>query len=266
MTEAGLNNYLRNIASELFIKKGSDERIQIDNSVDTLIKKLLAYFKDEVEEVVLFGSYTRDTILPRKYDPHSDIDILVKFSNEYDRLNPESYRNQLKKFAQLNYPYTAVIKDHPSIVIELDHIKFDMVPAIFHEGIFYDSIEIPDSGGKWMETEPEKFNEELTACNTKYNSIVKPIVRLIKYWNASHGYPFYSYELEEQITDMNFSDDNIESGFLYAIDKLSSYELPEYQAKKVDVLKRQSDQVNEYLDKHDIENAKKCLHRILHEF
>lgn len=38
MTEAVINNYIRNIASDLFIKKGSDQRVQIDSSVDTLIK------------------------------------------------------------------------------------------------------------------------------------------------------------------------------------------------------------------------------------
>ena len=36
-------------------------------------------------------------------------------------------RNQLKKFAQINYPSSIVVKDHPSIVLELNHIKFDLV-------------------------------------------------------------------------------------------------------------------------------------------
>jgi predicted nucleotidyltransferase len=264
--EVGLNNYIKNIASQLYIKKGSKEQIEIDKSVDIIIKQLLEYYDDEVDEVILFGSYTRDTILPIKYDQNRDIDILVKFSNEYDILNPESYKNQLKKFAQLNYPVNSVSKNHPSIMIELDHIKFDLVPAIFEQRYGYEIIEIPDRDGGWMTTDPEKFNKELIKANTKYNSIVKPIVRLLKYWNASYGYPFYSFELEEQIIDINFSDDNIESGFLGTIDILSSEVLPIYQSKKVDVLKRQGEKVGKYLEKENLQEAKKFLHQILPNF
>lgn len=89
------------------------------------------------------------------------------------------------------------------------------------------SIEIPDKNGDWMETEPEKFNKKLTDANTKYNFIVKPIIRLLKYWNASHEYPCYSFELETDIANMNFNDDNYESGFLYAIENLSTSDLPD---------------------------------------
>lgn len=225
------------------------------------------YFEDEIDETILFGSYTRDTILPRRFDPSSDIDLLIQFNTEdYDKLKPESYRNQLRRFAEDNYPYSIVVKDHPSIVLELNHIKFDLVPAIFDEGFIYDSIEIPDKNGGWMETEPEKFNEELTNANTKYNFIVKPIIRLLKYWNASHGYSYYSYELETDIANMNFNDDNYESGFLYAIGELSTSELPYWAINKVDVLRTNAEWVSHYIDRGEIQKAKKSLERILPGF
>ena len=102
-----------------------------------------------------------------RFDTNSDIDILIQFNtDDYDKLKPQSYRNQLKKFAEVNYPNSLVVKDHPSIVIELNHIKFDLVPSIYDEGFFYDSIEIPNKNGGWMETEPDAFNKKLTAANT----------------------------------------------------------------------------------------------------
>ncbi|MFN8436004.1 MAG: nucleotidyltransferase domain-containing protein [Cytophagales bacterium] len=264
--ELGINNHLRKIASELFIKFGSSERKMIDNSVQSIVSNLESYFEDEIEDVIVFGSYTRDTILPRDYDSNSDIDILVQFSSEYDRLKPESYRNQLKKFAEKFYKTGSVIKDHPSIVIELNHINFDLVPAIFDEGIFYDSIEIPGKESDWIETDPAKFNEELTNANTKYASIVKPIVRLLKYWNASQGYPYSSYELETMIADMNFSNDNYQSGFLYAIKELSTWDLSNYASKKVDTLKSNAKWIKEYLDREDLDKAKEVVSRILPGF
>jgi len=212
--DIGLNNHLKRISAELFIKYDAEERRKIDKSINHVFNKLEEYFTDQIDEVLVFGSYSRDTILPRKFDSNSDIDILIQFNTEnYNKLKPESYRSQLKKFASIHYPNSSVIKDHPSILVELNHIKFDFVPAIFDDGIFYDSIEIPDKDGSWMETEPETFNKKLTKANTNYNSIVKPIVRLSKYWNATHGYPYYSFELETAIADMDFSDDNYETGF-----------------------------------------------------
>ena len=265
--DIGLNNHLKRISTELFIKYSSVERQKIDRSVDNIIGKLDEYFDDEIDEPILFGSYTRDTILPRRFDPNSDIDILIQFNTkDYDKLKPESYRNQLKRFAEENYPSSIVVKDHPSIVLELNHIKFDLVPSIFDEGFFYDSIEIPAKNGGWMETEPDKFNDELTKANTRYNSIVKPIIRLIKYWNASHDYPYFSFELETAIADMDFNNNNFETGFLYAIKKLSTHNLPDWAAKKVEVLKSDAKWVKEYLELGEILKAKKSLERILPDF
>jgi len=265
--ETGLNNHLKRISSELFIKYESVERVKIDRSIANINNRLAEYFDDQIDQSIVFGSYTRDTILPRQFNTNSDIDILIQFNTkEYDRLKPESYRNQLKKFAESNYAYSGIIKDHPSIVIELQHIKFDLVPSIFDIGIIYDSIEIPDKDGGWMETEPEQFNKDLTRANTNYNSIVKPIIRLLKYWNAAHGYPYYSYELETEIAEMDFSNDNYESGFLYAIKKLSNSNLPIWARNKLDVLKTNGNWVSEYLEIGKIEKAKKSMQKILPGF
>lgn len=265
--DVGLNNHLKRISSELFIKYNSDERRKIEKSITNINNKLAEYFDDQIDQSIVFGSYSRDTILPRQFDTNSDIDILIQFNtNDYDKLRPESYRNQLKRFAEIHYPNSLAIKDHPSIVIQLQHIKFDLVPSIFDEGFIYDSIEIPDKNGGWMETEPDEFNKNLTKANTDYNSIVKPIIRLLKYWNASHGYPFFSFELETEIADMNFNNDNYESGFFYAIRKLSSSDLPSWARDKFEVAQTNGKWVSEYIERGEIQKAKKALDRILPGF
>jgi predicted nucleotidyltransferase len=265
--DIGLNNHLRRISSELFIKYDAEERRKINVSIDNITTRFEESFDDEISEIILFGSYTRDTILPRRFDAHSDIDILIQFNTEdYDKLTPNSYRNQLKKFAEQNYPHSIVAKDHPSIVLELNHIKFDLVPSIFDNGFFYDSVEIPNKKGGWMETEPERFKKKLTEANTRYNSVVKPIIRLLKYWNASHEYPYFSFELEIAVSEMNFNNDNYETGFLHAIKKLQSSELPEWAVRKVDMLKTTAKRINECLENEKIQKAKDQLDRILPGF
>ncbi len=262
--ESGINNYLKKIASELFIKYDSDERRKIDRSVDHIFNKLEEYFDDQIDEVFVFGSYSRDTILPGRYDTNSDIDILIQFNTkDYDKLKPESYRNQLKKFAEVNYASSTVIKDHPSIVLELNHIKFDLVPAYFDDGFFYDSIEIPDKNNGWMETEPGKFSKKVTDSNKRYDSKVKPIIRLLKYWNASHGYPYYSYELEKTIVELDFGGDNYQTGFLRAIMNLPDSFLPGAASRKVDSLKENAKIIKRYLKNGDMEKTNGVLKRIL---
>jgi predicted nucleotidyltransferase len=261
--EKNLNNYLKEISSNLSIKKGSEESKRNDESLDVLIKQLLEYFGNDVEEVVPFGSYSRGTKLSKKFDKQSDIDILVKFDNKKDDPNPQFYINKLKKFAQLKYPVTSVTKDDSCVVIELHHTKFDLVPSIY--GDSYDDIFIPDEDNDWIESDPEKFEKKLTKADKKYNFIVKPIITLIKYWNFSHGSPFRSFDIEDQILDLDFSDDDLEEGFLSAIYLLSSHELSGIRSKKVDILQKYGKQVEEYLEDSDISNAKKELHKILPE-
>ncbi len=261
--DVGINNYLKRIASELLIKGNSIPGINIARSIEVLQKNLIEHFPGELSYVKVFGSYARGTMLPREFDQNSDIDILIGFNTTSSKLRPESYRERLKKFAFKHYPNAKVTKDHPSIVIELNHVNFDLVPSIFDKGIIWDSIEIPDKDGGWMETDPEKFSKKLTDANTSYNSVVKPIVRLLKAWNAHQGYPYYSYDLESAIVDMSFSSDTYSSGFFYAIAELPTYSLPNVSSKKVDVLRNHVTWIKEYLSRNELSKAKEVVRRII---
>jgi hypothetical protein len=68
--------------------------------------------------------------------------------------------------------------------------------------------------------------------------------------------PYFSFELETAIANMDFNDDNFESGFLYTIGKLSSYSLSNWAAQKVDVLKSEAKLIKEYLKRGEIFKAK----------
>lgn len=259
----GLNNYLTKISSALLFKKGGLARINIDRSLRIIKRNLVEYFGNEVKNVTIFGSYKRDTILQRYFDEYSDVDIMVEFdTNTYKKLRPESYRSKLKRFAEDKYPSAISSKDYPCIVIELNHIKFDLVPSIFDKGLFYDSIEIPGKDGGWIETNPSKFNEKLTNANRRYQFIVKPIVRLLKYWNASNSYPYSSFNLENAIAGMNFSNDNLIRGFLYAIDSLPTYGYPNSVREKVMRLKHDGKTISQLLKAQNIPQAKAALNNL----
>ncbi|WP_239774531.1 SMODS domain-containing nucleotidyltransferase [Tenacibaculum finnmarkense] len=259
-----INNYIKNIGDKLFISHNSTERTNINLSIDSIKKKLNYHFGNNISEIILFGSYTRGTILPRKYDTRSDIDIMVVFNtNDYNEKTPETYRNNLKKFADLKYPRSLVSKDLPSIVIELQKIKFDLVPAIISTSWFSSKTYIPNSGNEWQETDPNGFNNDLTQANQQYGNIVKPIIRLMKYWNTRNNSPYESFDLEQIISEMNFSRDNFESGFFYAIDQLPVAGRSTFLKNKVEILRTNKDWILEYLKRENTIKAKERLHKIL---
>ena len=66
-----VNSYLQNLASNLVLSHNEKEKITTSNK--TLKKRLGFYnFQENILEKNVFGSYTRETILPRKYDEKSD--------------------------------------------------------------------------------------------------------------------------------------------------------------------------------------------------
>lgn len=260
---ATINYRLQQIASDLFIKYSSDERKYIVDKIDNISLNLKTYFQSSIKEILIFGSFKRDTILPRNFDEESDIDILVVFNYSEYTYTPETYRNQLKRFAESRYSTSKVLKSHPSIVLEMNKIKFDLVPSRITGNYFYTTYQIPDKNGYWQNTDPKGFNEELTRVNTQYNYIVKPLIRVFKRWNSYNDYPYSSYELEQELAKINFSGDNFEKGFLYAVDKLNRFKLPEYQARKVDTLKNNAAWIKTYLDRDNQEKAIEVLCRIL---
>jgi predicted nucleotidyltransferase len=254
-----INNLLRDLSYNYYISNGSVESNKIEVSIGFLSRSIKAALGDDIIKIVKFGSYDRDTMLPRLYDSNSDVDIMIVFNHDSCGVKAETYRNWIRKFTELKYPRSYVKKDFPTLVLELDHIKFDLVPTISLMQKYY----IPDNNNGWMNTDPEGFNKHLTESNRRYNSIVKPIIRLLKAWNSSKGKPYSSYELEKFITVMNFQGHTIESGFFYAIDKIPTTDLSKTALTKVQHLKDDKNWVVTYLNQGDGKNSLIRLKRIL---
>lgn len=263
--DTGIHNHLKRLASDLFIKHQSSERVKIDRSIDVIARRLEEYYDDEIEDVVVFGSYSRDTILPRRFDLHSDIDLLIHFNTkDYDKILPDSYRNSLRKFAIKHYPNSLITKDNPSVVLELNHIKFDLVPAILSESFWFgDTYRIPKRNGGWQDSDPTGFNEKLTRVNKCNNFVVKPVIRLIKYWNATQGYPYFSYELETAISKLDWWSGYLLDDFFYAVKNLPYCGLPGWAATKVDRLKDHARSARRYMEDDDARRCRVLLDKIL---
>lgn len=264
-----IDNYLRTISYEkYYLKNSSTEVAAINTSINNLLSNLNEFIGSRINRTLIFGSFDRDTILPRAVDKNSDVDIMVVFNHTEHERTPETYRAWLKSFADKYYANrygSAVLKTFPTVTIRLTNIHYDLVPAKVETYSFLPSTTyIPDKGNSWRPTNPKDVKDDLTAANTKYNSIVRPIIRIMKAWNAFNDYPYDSYELEKEIIGMYFGGDTVQSGFFYASRSLNtSWSDPVSKTEKINSLKFNLSKVEECLNNNDVDRAKHWLHRII---
>lgn len=209
-----VNTHLTTLASALVLS--SDEDSKISTSITTLNTRLSSHFGTSVKEKFKFGSSTRGTILPRKADENSDIDFMVVFDTSKETLKPQSYLTRLKTFAEKYYSTSEIKQSSPTMVLELQHIRFELVPAITD---IFSRYQIPSPAttwSDWMYTDPNVFNQSLTDTNVRYGSQIKPLVRLVKYWNTRNGHHFASFDLEKYIVGLYFNQCSALKDYFYS--------------------------------------------------
>lgn len=219
-----VNNRLSTFAQqELVLGYNDVERERINGSLTQLEKIVKDKFRGDIKEITRFGSLTRNTILPRKYDPLSDVDLLIVFNTSNVKYTPGTYRKRLLDLFTATYPNSISKKDFPAVKLELNHIMFDVVPSYFEE-YWGKTYYIPDSGDGWRTTTPNDLNSELAQKNQSYgNNIVRSVIRLCKHWNAGANYPFQSYLLEKEIIETFFwHGDNLYDKFLSVLSSIAS--------------------------------------------
>ncbi len=232
-----INKYFIDLEKRL--KVPAAEIDSIKTSTDYLKQKIWGVFQDKLRSVEIFGSYDRGTKLPSEVNQDTDVDILIVFKkNEFQ---PRTYLNQLRAFGERTYPRSDIFPDHPSIIVELAHLRFDLVPAYVETGFFGDeTIYIPGPPSKdlkWIETDPTSFKKQLVEKNNDKNGLTISIIKIMKYWNCINNYPFSSFFLERVAVKNNVSGKNLKECFYDFISEISDYNLTDFQAKVFNPLK-----------------------------
>tara|TARA_Y100000310_G_scaffold91222_1_gene88549 strand:+ start:14182 stop:15012 length:831 start_codon:yes stop_codon:yes gene_type:complete len=248
-----VNSYLKGLADSAVIRHSEKE--SINRSISTLQTRLNNYFGNQLSQHFIFGSFTRGTILPRSMDGKSDIDYMVVFDDS--NYKPQTYLNKLRQFVELYYSRSEITQSNPTIVLTLNHIKFELVPAI---NSIWSGLQIPAKRAElndWISTSPNDINQTLTNTNQSNKNLIKPMIRLVKYWNACNNYPFASFELEKELAERSYilvslmTSGQLKDYFFDAIDSLSlNWGAAQY---KHDALNRAKSIVQEV--KNDLDNG-----------
>lgn len=195
-----VNSYLSRLATSAIVR--DSEKESIARSTTALKARLHRGFGSEISGDFVFGSYSRGTILPRHMDSNSDIDYMIVFRDDGSR--PQTYLDRLRRFVRKYYGRSEIFQSNPTIVLSLNHIKIELVPGLRN---FLFGYRIPAKSSDyedWVSTNPTSFNQGLIDANRANHNLVKPVVRLAKYWNARNGHVYDSFELEETIANGSY--------------------------------------------------------------
>lgn len=220
-------SYLQTRASGAVISAAEDS--SINTSISTLKSRLNSYFGNDLSEHFRFGSSTRGTILPRSMDEHSDIDYMIVFKDS--GYTPQTYLDRLRRFVEFYYSTSEIRQSSPTIILQLNHIRFDLVPAVKGN---WSGYQIPNSTSGWRDTNPNDFNSTLTAKNNSELFLIKPTIRLLKFWNAQSGYVFDSYSFEKWIVNQSYYLAINQKDYLFtAIDNLQPTQATQWRNDRI---------------------------------
>ena len=196
-----VNSYLTQVSSKLVLSE--NEKNSMNASIHTLKSQIDSYFEQTIKTHFQFGSSTRGTILPVKADSNSDIDYMIVFNILDRKQEPQIYFEELRRFVDKNYSATEIKQSSPAVLLSLNCINLKLVPAINDSGIY--KIPSPKSNWtEWIGTDPNSSKKDIQEKNKSNHNNIKPLVRLIKYWNALNNHPYISYSLEKHIVDRYF--------------------------------------------------------------
>ena len=216
-------SYLEQLEKDLSVSQL--EKDSIETSISTLKTRLNNYFGDDISEILIFGSYKRNTNLCRKADESSDVDVMVVFKDF--GYKPQTYIDKLKRFMEIKYSNSEIYQSYPCAILELHHIKFELTPAIW---CYSKTYKIPNNANyylDWINTTPF-YLDELAA--EKRELRYKQVSRLVKYWNCLNKKHFASYKLEEQVFNSGIYcyADNLQQNLFQVLKNIFPYGEPQY--------------------------------------
>ncbi len=196
-TGAKFNRFLANIELTTAQKKDASERLL------AIRLKMASAFPGSRCFVV--GSYGKNTAIK----PPSDLDImLVLPQTMYEKYTFWKYllssRNAQSEFLQevkrtidTHFPVTELKADRQVIVVKYaSSFSVEIVPCFEIPGTEKFRIADTKSSGNWVETNPYKEAESLTASNKNCDGNTVPLIKMLKSWKRNNAVPLKSFYLE----------------------------------------------------------------------
>jgi predicted nucleotidyltransferase len=167
-----------------------DQQTKLSTSQEYL-RSIIAEKFSLGREPILIGSYARYTQI--RMD--RDIDLLVVLADDphwptYQRRS-SALVSDLRKAIKASYPKTKLSNAGIAVVMDMEVLNFDVVPAFASE----DHFVIPNGDGGWQATNP-LYHINLMEAHNKLDNRLKPLVKILKFWNQQNDSYWQSFHLE----------------------------------------------------------------------
>lgn len=187
----------------------TDEQTKIASTRHKSLRDFLAgrfNLSGEDNNPWLTGSYSRQTLIRQD----RDIDVMAAFSvaKYWDtyRQNSSGLVYMVREALNKEYGSTKVTSSGAAVVMEMSVFDVDVVPVFPRDGGGY--IVANGSGG-WKATNPP-FHYKLMQQRNAKDPLLKPLVKVMKYWNLCNDSLLESFHLEMMIEKM-WRNETIES-------------------------------------------------------
>jgi hypothetical protein len=171
-------------------------------TASTRAKTLKDFFDDNftmAERAFTIGSYRRGTLIR----PERDMDLLapLDYSTYKDRYDRDSRAFLYFVRDQLNerYARTKVSSREIAVLLDFNVIRADVVPAFMRKGGGYF---IPNGKKGWTASNPAYHARLIADRDRELGERMRPLIRLMKYWNIQNGGHLRSFHVELMVWRM----------------------------------------------------------------
>ena len=151
-----------------------------------------------VENSFLIGSWGKDTAIrpPRDVDLYFLLPVTVYLRFEGHLWNRQSAILQAVKGVLANtYPDTDMSSDGQVVVVRFESYSVEVVPAFqLQNGRYW--ICDTHNGGSYKETDPMAEVNFIEAADQVNNRNLRPLIRMLKAWQANCSVPLKSFQIE----------------------------------------------------------------------
>jgi hypothetical protein len=179
-----------------------------------LIASLNRWYWDqssETEHSLLLGSWAKRT----RVRPFSDIDVLfilpysayLRFENRAGNKQSQILQEVRASLKNSTYPRTEILGDRHVVIVEVDGVTIEVVPAfLLADGRYW--VCDTKENGNYKLADPAAELQALDAADTAYNNNARQLTRLLKKWQIQRDVAIKAFQLERLAIDFLAGWDN----------------------------------------------------------
>lgn len=168
------------------------------NLREFLKTRFVLYAEEPEPNPWLIGSYARNTILRQD----RDIDIMASLSPakywETYKVNSSGLVYLVRNALDKEYAKSTVTASGAAVFMEMSVFNVDVVPVFPRDGGGY---LVADGSNRWKATNPTIHIKILKDHNAQ-DELLKPLIKLAKFWNFRNGETLESFHLEMMVERM----------------------------------------------------------------